>query len=253
MKLDVTGQGPTLVYLHDWGFRGQSWGRQVEYFRPRFRNVVVDYNMDYIAPDRTHEGLFDDLCGSLLEALGPGDAAPLAVLAHGFGAFLAYELMERGLTPQRLVLMGGLVRFTNAEGYLSGLPPERVSVMRKALHEDPLEMVRRYYHFAFSGNGESTPDEVAQALPFQALDFLKLAFDTLISHDYAEVIPRLPCRALIVQGEDDRISPVWQGELLRKLLRDSTFYLCKGAGHAPFLTHYAAVNRRVDQFLEAQG
>ncbi len=251
MKLDATGQGPTLLYLHDWGFPAQGWVRQVEYFRAKYRNVVVDYNLPAPLADVGHADVLDRLCDELLERLGPQQNAPRALIAHGFGAFLAYELIDRGLAPEGLVLLGGLVRFTNAEGYLSGLPQERVASMRRALQADPREMLRRWAQFAFSGAEESLPDPVDLALPYQAAEFLKLTFDALISHDYAEVIPTLPCRALIIQGEHDRLSPVWQGELLRKLFRQSVFHLCKGAGHAPFITQFAAVNRRIEQFLEA--
>jgi pimeloyl-ACP methyl ester carboxylesterase len=223
----------------------------VEFFRGKYRNVVVDYNLAAPPAGLGHEALLDFLSDQLLERLHAESRPPRAVIAHGFGAFLAYELIDRGLAPEGLVLLGGLVRFTNAEGYLSGLPQERVASMRRALQADPREMLRRWAQFAFSGAEESLPGPVDLALPYQAAEFLKLAFDALISHDYADMIPALPCRALIVQGEHDRLSPVWQGELLRKLFRQSVFHLCKGAGHAPFITQFAAVNRRIEQFLEA--
>ncbi len=251
MKLESTGQGPTLVYLHDWGIPAQAWARQVEYFRAKYRNVVVDYHLASPPAATEHGDLLERLSEDLMQQLGPADRAPRALIAHGFGAFLAYELIDRGLAPEALVLIGGLVRFTNAEGYLSGLPQERVAAMRRALHTDPREMLRRWAQFAYSGGDEAVPDPAELALPYAAAEFLKVAFDTLISHDYAEVIPKLPCRALIIQGEHDRLSPVWQGELLRKLFHQSVFHLCKGAGHVPFITQFAAVNRRIEQFLEA--
>ncbi|HEX7927024.1 MAG TPA: alpha/beta hydrolase [bacterium] len=250
MKLEVTGQGPSLLYLHEWGFPAQSWKRQVDHFRAKYRNVVPDFNLAEYPPEWSHEDVFERLCDGLMQRLEAGDQAPRAVIAHGFGAFLAYELMDRGLNPESLVLVGGLVRFTNAEGYLSGLPQERVASMRKALQMDAREMLRRYAQFAFSGADETVPDPGELALPHHASEFLKVTFDALISHDYADVVPRLPCRTLLIHGDQDRLSPIWQGELLRKLLRKSEFYLCKGAGHAPNLTQFATVNRRIEQFLE---
>jgi pimeloyl-ACP methyl ester carboxylesterase len=133
---------------------------------------------------------------------------------------------------------------------MSGLSQDRVSSMRKALQTDAREMLRRYAQFAFSGVDEAVPGPAELAMPYNAAEFLRVTFDALISHDYADVIPKLPCRALIIHGEHDRISPIWQGELLRKLFKQSEFYLCRGAGHAPFLTQFVAVNRRIEQFLE---
>lgn len=249
MKLEVVGQGPALLYLHDWGFQSQVWNRQVEFFRARYRNLVVDYNLEPLPAGATHETLLEHVCQGIEDQLDPADRKPRAILAHGFGAYVAYELMQRGLEPGALVLLGGFARFTNGGSYLSGQAPERVAAMRKELLEDPRQMLRHYHQLAFSAAEETLP-EARQPLPFDATDFLKIAFDTLASHDYVEVLPHLTCRALVVQGEEDRLCPVWQGELLRKLLRNSAFYLCRGAGHVPFVTQYVQVNRRLEQFLD---
>jgi len=250
MRWEATGQGAPLLWLHDWGFPSQGWVRQGEYFRAKYRNLVADYHTHQVPHTLDHEAALDWICDGLLERLDPSDRAPRALVAHGFGAFLAYELIDRGLNPQSLVLIGGLVRFTNAEGYLSGLPQQRVATMRRALQTDSREMLRRYAQFSFSGADETLPDAIEMALPYPAAELLRVTFDALISHDYTEVIPKLPCPALIIQGEHDRLSPVWQGETLRKLFKRSVFHLCRGAGHAPFVTQFAAVNRRIEQFLE---
>jgi pimeloyl-ACP methyl ester carboxylesterase len=110
-------------------------------------------------------------------------------------------------------------------------------------------MLRHYHQLAFSAAEEGSP-ETRPPVPYESEAFLKIAFDTLASHDYVEVLGHLECRVLVVQGEEDRLCPVWQGELLRKHLRQSAFYLCRGAGHVPFVTQYAQVNRRIEQFLE---
>ncbi len=256
MNIEVVGQGPALIYLHGWGFQPQVWNRQVEFFRSRYRNVVVDYNLEQVPEGLTHESLLETLCGQFQTAMQgrlAADERPKAIIAQGLGSFIGYELIERGWDPECLVLAGGLVRFTNDGAYMSGQSPERAAAMRKALHDDPKQMLRQYHRLAAGGTDSPLPAELAQGLPFNALEFLTLAFDTLLSHDYLDFIPKLPCRALVVQGENDKLSPVWQGELLRKLLRRSSLFLCREAGHLAFLTHYAEINRRIEQFLDEAG
>jgi pimeloyl-[acyl-carrier protein] methyl ester esterase len=249
MKLDTVGQGPALIYLHDWGFQADVWRRQVEFFRGRYRNVVIDYTLEPVPADLTHETLLERICEELSARLDAADRTPRAILAHGFGAYLAYELIQRGIEPGALVLLGGYARFTNGEGYLSGQAPERVAELRKELQADERQMLRHYHQLALSPSEVNSP-EAQLPVPYESADFLKIAFDTLASHDYVDVLADLPCKALVVQGEEDRLCPVWQGELLRKRLRQSVFYLCRGAGHVPFVTQYAQVNRRIEQFLE---
>lgn len=249
MKVHVIGQGRPLLYLHDWGFNSEAWNRQIDFFRGGHSNWLVDYNLERPPPELTYDTLLDHLCRQLLPRLELEAMRPAAILAAGLGAFLAYELIDRGVSPHGLVLFGGLVRYTNGEGFLSGLEPERVAAMRRRLRENPRRMLSGYYRFVFSGEGESPPPELADCMPLNAVTFLQLAFDTLISHDYQALVRHLPCPALIVQGDADRISSLYQGQMLRRLLPDSQMLVFKGAGHAPHVTHYAAVNRGVAHFL----
>ena len=251
LKIESIGQGRTLLWLHDWGFDPQIWTHQVDFFRPRYRNLLVNYNLPEPPEGIAYDGLLAHLCRDI-RAQWPADAGPpLAILASGLGSFLAYELIELGWQPATLVLFGGLVRFTNEGEYLSGLPREKVAAMRKALHEQPQKMLARYRRLAFEPEERLVPRELWQRAPSQGQAFLKLAFDAMITHDYQEFLPALEVRALVVQGEADQVAPVWQGQLLRRLLRRSEFLLLPGAGHLPFVTHYANLNRRIARFLES--
>lgn len=150
MKLDTVGQGPALLYLHDWGFQAEVWNRQVEFFRGRFRNIVVDYNLEPMPGDVTHATLLEHLCTGIEARLDPSDREPRAVFASGLGAYIAYELMQRGMEPEVLILIGGFARFTNGEGYLSGQAPEHVADLRKELQEDFRQMLRHYHRLTLS-------------------------------------------------------------------------------------------------------
>jgi pimeloyl-ACP methyl ester carboxylesterase len=253
MKIAKIGQGRCLLYLHGWGFDSQVWYRQIDYFRPRYCNWLIDYNRVGPLGNITHEDLFEHLCAELLPMLQAMPEPPLAIIANGLGAFVAYELIERGLLPEKLILCGGLVRFTNGQGYLSGISHQKVAGMRRALRRDVRRMLLGYYQFLFSGRGESPPQDLVEGMPLTAREFLLVAFDALISHDYQELLPKLPCPTLVVHGRADRAAPVWQAQALRRLLPASALYLCREAGHLPFVTRYASVNRVIAGFLEAQG
>lgn len=251
LKIEAIGQGRPLLWLHDWGFDPQIWSRQIDFFRPRYRNLLVNYNLAEIPPGIAYDRLLGHLCAEI-RAQWPLDAEPPhAMLAAGFGACLAYELIGGGWRPEALVLFGGIVRYTNEAEYLSGLPHAKVAAMRKALHEHPRRMLARYLRLAFEPEERRVPRELWQRPASQAMGFLKLAFDAMITHDYQEFLPDLDVRALVIQGDADRVTPVWQGQLLRRLLRRAEFHLCRGAGHMAFVTRYANLNRRIARFLES--
>ena len=198
--------------------------------------AVVQGWMDRAIEMQTSEGCLNY---SDVEEYGAGHALTLTPTA-GLIASLGYPLLS-------------FYERTNDERYLSGLPPHQVSAMRRRLHQHPRAMLGDYYRLAFSGDGERAPQDLLAAPPTHALEFLKLAFDTLITHDFQELLPDLAVRSLIVQGDSDRLTPVWQAQLLRRLIGDAELWLCRGGGHLPFVTRYAHLNRRISRFLDDAG
>ena len=54
---------------------------------------------------------------------------------------------------------------------------------------------------------------------------------------------------LLIWGDTDSVTPLWQGEDLRALIPGSTLEIVRGAGHIPHIEDPAAFQRALGPFL----
>lgn len=243
ITVNATGHGRAILFLHGWGFNGGVWTRQIEHFRPKFACHVAEINPE-ILPEINEHNFFEFITSELLPQL---PLSPIAVVASGFGSFIAYELLECGYEPEKLVLIGPLARFSNGQGYLSGIDPIQVAQWRKELHKNHKKMLESYFYQAFPE--EHIPVGKNQILSSFGFDYLEKAFDVMALFDFQEFVSQIPSETLLIQGELDKITPPWQGELMRKLMKNSTLQTIKNAGHLPFISHYSQVNPLITRFM----
>ncbi len=65
----------------------------------------------------------------------------------------------------------------------------------------------------------------------------------LINSDLAPEFKKIKTPTLIIWGENDRITPLSDGQLINKLIKNSKLKIVKGARHSPFYTHAGEVVR----------
>jgi pimeloyl-ACP methyl ester carboxylesterase len=65
----------------------------------------------------------------------------------------------------------------------------------------------------------------------------------LINNDLTPEFKKISIPTLIIWGEDDRITPLSDGQLINKLIKNSKLKIVKGARHSPFYTHAGEVVR----------
>ena len=65
----------------------------------------------------------------------------------------------------------------------------------------------------------------------------------LINSDLTPEFRKISIPTLIIWGEDDRITPLSDGQLINKLIKNSKLKIVKGARHSPFYTHAGEVVR----------
>jgi len=65
----------------------------------------------------------------------------------------------------------------------------------------------------------------------------------LISNDLTPEFKKISIPTLIIWGEDDRITPLSDGQLVNKLIKNSKLKIVKGARHSSFYTHAGEVVR----------
>jgi pimeloyl-[acyl-carrier protein] methyl ester esterase len=78
---------------------------------------------------------------------------------------------------------------------------------------------------------------------------LQAGLDILLETDLREALARIKASTLVLHGDYDKLAPVQAGYWLAEHLPTANLQVCKGASHAPFLSHPTWFVERLKEFL----
>lgn len=215
--------------LHGYGSKKESFYYQIE-FLSRHYTVVV--------PDLPGFGA----SGALDEAWSVGDYAcwlrgfmaaqgldrPF-LLAHSFGARVAFKLLASYDAAEKLVITGGagLVKPRSA-AYM-----RRVTAYRRVKKFFPRWAEKRF-----------GSEEYRSLSPL-----MKESYKKIVNEDLSDCAARVGCPTLLLYGASDRVTPPEEeGSAFHRLIGGSRLDLVRG-GHFCFCEQPQAFNRKLYKFL----
>jgi 3-oxoadipate enol-lactonase len=242
---DSGGGGPVVVLNHGFLMDHTMFDPQLEVLAPEFRVVTWDERGFGGSPANGPFSYWDS-ASDLLGLLDHLEVEEAVVGGMSQGGFIA--LRTALLAPERV---RGLLLFDTQAGTEDPALAESYDLLHATGLENGSGPVQEVVASIILGPGE-WPDYYAM---WAALDLeqLTLAYRCLMDRD--DVTPRLgeiTCPALVVHGTDDAAIPFAKAEELRTGLGGpATVVAIEGGPHASNITHAAAVNPPVVEFLRA--
>lgn len=253
VHVESVGSGPPLVLLHGWAMHAGLFGTVLPDLARRFRVHAVDLpghgRSPAIAPYAL-DGVVDAVASSI-------DAAePLAVLGWSFGGQVALRWAARDPARlARLVLVCTSPRFVAGDDW-----PHAMDAATLARFGDELAIawrltLQRFLTLQVQGSDEGRRS-LAQlrhqlfARGEPSREALGGALGVLASTDLRDEAREVRARTLVVAGERDTLAPEAAGAWLAAAMPRARFARVAGAAHAPFLSHRAAFDRAVGEFLD---
>ncbi len=242
---DSGGSGPAVVFSHGFLMDHTMFDAQVSALAPEFRCIRWDergFGATQARGPFTYWDSADD-CIGLLDHLGIERAVLVGMSQGGFlslRAALAHPGRVRAL---------GLID-TQAGVEEADVLPQYRAMIETWVGDDPLDPVAGMVAELILGDAALSAEWIAR---WKSRDrtTLRLPGECLLSRD--DITPRLRevrCPAIVFHGAEDRAIPLERAETLRKGLADCRdFVVVPGAAHAPNMTHAAAVNGPLLEFL----
>jgi pimeloyl-[acyl-carrier protein] methyl ester esterase len=254
LYVEVNGSGPDLVLLHGWGLNVRVWDGLVEELCNRFRMIAVDL------PGHGRSGW----------GAGQGTPAEQAWLIHSTLASVSnrYSLLGWSLGGQialdlaaampgqvdRLVLVAATPRFAQSPDWPYGMPPSALTKLATQLRQDYRQTVSDFLELQVRGSleGSSVLEQLRKALFIHGEaqpDALEAGLNTLATSDLRPTLSHVRAPALVIGGQNDRITAPAASRALAQALPDAIYVEMRRAAHAPFLSHKREFAELVDRFL----
>jgi len=245
---DTGGDKPVLLFSHGLHMDHSMFAPQIELLATDYRCIAWDergHGQTGAATARFSYYDSADDAAALLDALGVDSAIWIGMSQGG------YLSLRAGLTHRHRIRALVLID-TQAQPE----PAERIDT-----HQKTLAMWREHgFTDAMADNtaqrilGASFQDTAHWQAKWRAFtaDNVYFLYDTLDSRDdITDRLGEVDIPALVIHGTDDRAITVERARDMADRLPQATFVTIDGAGHAANLTHPAAVNPHIIDFLKS--
>lgn len=199
-----------------------------------------------LAPITAHETV-EALAGDVLQHAPPR----FALTGLSMGGIVAMEVFRQA--PDRVDRLALLD--TNPRAELDEVKAGREPQIEKVRTGGLLEVMRDELKPNYLADGKNR-QEVLDLCMEMALDLGPEVFERQSRAlqnrpDQQETLRSVNCPALILMGEDDRLCPLDRHQQMQDLIPDSTLKIVRGAGHLPALEQPDAVNKALEDWLDA--
>lgn len=238
----TAGEGEPLLILHGWGASSVSWVRLIDEIAGKgFKLIIPDlpgFGKTEAPKDIWGITEYANLISSFIKEL---NLSNFSLLGHSFGGGIALKITtENGTKPFRLILCDAAI-----------VREERLSLRQKVskflarIGSKIISKDSRFYLFF-----EKVAYKIAGAHDYyRANPLMKKIFKKVISEDLTHLLPKVDIPCLVIWGEDDRITPLEDGILFQKEIKEAELKVIKGAKHNPYKTNSVEVSESIINFL----
>ncbi|MHB9116697.1 MAG: pimeloyl-ACP methyl ester esterase BioH [Burkholderiales bacterium] len=250
IHFNASGTGPDLVLLHGWGMHGGIWDGVAAELAKDFRVYCVDLPGYGASPSLVPYAL-----DSLVQRVSESFPEPVAVCGWSLGSMVAQRWAQTA--PQqlkKLALVASTPRFVSGGDWPHGVEPDVLAGFAAGLEVDFEGSLKRFLSL------QSRGDEHAKAVMKQLRErlfsrsapdpgALRGGLDILLNADLRQAAARIAVPTLLIHGDYDRLTPLGAAQWLAKTLPAARLEVLRGCAHAPFLSHPAAFQRLLRDFL----
>ncbi|MEM9355980.1 MAG: alpha/beta hydrolase [Pseudomonadota bacterium] len=239
------GEGKAILLLHGVGLRAEAWNGQTS-------ELATNYHV--IAPDMPGHGMSAMLPGNatlarytdrIAAALNDSITSSIVVAGHSMGAMIALDLACR--YPERVRGVAALNAIYRRSPEAAAAVQKRASSLDGRTVADPSGPLKRWFQDDESPEASACLDWLTSVNP----GGYKTAY-SIFAHSDAPPdasLMSLACPALFMTGAEEPNSTPAMSEEMAALVPGGRAIVLDGAAHMMPMTHPAAVNAALTQFI----
>lgn len=239
------GHGDIVVLLHGWGARAETYRSVINMLTPHFRVIAPDMPGFGASSEPSFSYTAKDYADFIRVFLSELSVEKAVLIGHSHGGRTIIKLVtddECNIEVPKIVLFdsAGLIRKKSFSQKLKiakfklAKKVFSVSLMSK-LFPDYIENLRKK-------NGSA---DYAAASPV-----MRKSMVSVINEDLSDSLSKIDCPTLLIWGENDTDTPMYQAKTMNEKIPDSGLVVIKGGGHFSFLSDPGLTQRVLYSFFQ---
>ncbi len=227
----------TILFLHGWGVDSQLWFKIVpELTKKNWSMYFLDlpgFGQSQI-PDTMYD--VDDYKRIVYEFVKKMELKNVNFVGHSFGGRITIKLAaENPNFLEKIILVdtAGIVTASKIKK-ITALFAKTISPIFKLNFMKP---IRKKFYFLIGSE-------------YLENEKLSKIFSKVVSENLTRLLTLIKKPTLIVWGKNDKITPLYYGELMYKLIPKSKFVIFENAGHFSFLDEPEEFAKELVKFIE---
>jgi pimeloyl-ACP methyl ester carboxylesterase len=237
----VAGSGPPLLFLHGWGGRGLSFAPVFHYFARSYRVCAPDlpgFGESDIPPTGWGVADYTSFVCQFMEEMG---FRQVDLMAHSFGGRIA--LMMAAQQPERVrrIVLVDSAGIRPRQGWKYRI---RVGLFKAVKRFASLPFLRQHQEnlLAWTAQRMGSSD-------YRNAGPLRETFVKVVNEDLRPLLPQITVPTLLVWGENDQDTPVYQGRIMEQEIPTARLVVLENAGHFAYLDRLSHFCTLASDFL----
>ncbi len=255
LNIDVEGNGPPLVLIHGWGMHSGLFRPVIENLKQKFTFYSFDLPGHGFSRSDLDLSDLDAVAHLIVDTVQRQVNDEINLLGWSLGGLIAQRITV--LYPSlvaKLILISSSACFANKADWLYGIKPGMLDNFSSDLITDYKTTLDRFLALQFMGSSEQMKNvrlvrELLATKSAPKVAALQQGLALLKNTDLRNNLADIKCPCLLLSGERDSLISGSATRFIAERLAHARSYLFKGGSHAPFLSHAAAFNSNVEQFI----
>lgn len=229
-----------LIILAGWNSKKYYFQEFNKALKDKFNIYYIDFN-----DENSSEG-FKRKLNNLIES---ENLESFHVLAWSMGSLVLFEnYLELKNKIKSIVLIGGISKFIKEDFQSFGWDKRVLKMMIRKLKNNSKLVIDEFNKKSLSLKER----EIYSFLEREEinLDALVYGLEYLMNSNFNNLLEKINKKTLIIQGEEDYIVSIKQGEFLNKKIKNSKFLTLKETGHMSFYTNKEGLLKELNNFFD---
>lgn len=241
----IEGEGDTVVLLHGWGSNIKLFDNLIHLLSPKYRVIAMDMPGFGESDEPQEVWDVDSYVDFVIEFLRGFSVEKAAFLGHSFGGRVIVKLNARENLPfkiNKIILVDS-----------AGVKPKKTfkqKVKQKIYKVAKKILLTSLMTKLFPGAMDKLRKKTGSADYLAASPIMRQCLVKVVNEDLTHLFPLVEVPALLIWGRNDTATPVSDGELMEKTMKDAGLVVLENCGHYSFLEQQYMFNRVMASFMK---